>query len=161
MLDAGTRDRLRAHRVVLLTVAPHVVGSRLGGGDRPLLAGEDPVQRWNRIYDERRPVYEEVADLALSHRLPVAPHAGEMSQVHVHLSFWHPASSILEYIPWIKDHFAEPIRVEDGRYVRPEQPGAGTTPLAASLEAHGIEAAGENGVWSLQDPWGIGLTLTA
>ena len=31
----------------------------------------------------------------------------------------------------------------------------------ASLEAHGIEAAGENGVWSLQDPWGIGLKLTA
>jgi L-alanine-DL-glutamate epimerase-like enolase superfamily enzyme len=81
--------------------------------------------------------YIEVADLALAHRLPVAPHAGEMSQVHVHLSFWHPASSILEYIPWIKDHFAEPIRVVDGRYVRPEQPGAGTTPLAASLEAHG------------------------
>ena len=46
-------------------MAPHVVGSRLGGGDRPLLHGEDPVQRWNRIYDERRPVYEEVADLAL------------------------------------------------------------------------------------------------
>lgn len=65
VLDAGTRDRLRVHRVVLLTVAPHVVGSRLGGGDRPLLHGEDPVQRWNRIYDERRPVYEEVADLAL------------------------------------------------------------------------------------------------
>ncbi|WP_073632244.1 mandelate racemase/muconate lactonizing enzyme family protein [Pseudoxanthobacter soli] len=81
--------------------------------------------------------YIQVADLALAYRLPVAPHAGEMSQVHVHLSHWHPASSILEYIPWIKDHFVEPIRVEAGIYQRPEQPGAGTTPLAASMERYG------------------------
>ena len=53
------------HRVVLLTVQPHVVGGRIGGADRPLLAGEDSVSRWNRIYEERRPVYEDVADLAL------------------------------------------------------------------------------------------------
>ena len=81
--------------------------------------------------------FVEVADLARAHRLPIAPHAGEMSQVHVHLCFWHPAASILEYIPWIKDHFVEPIRVVDGRFLRPERPGAGTTPLAASLEAFG------------------------
>jgi len=79
----------------------------------------------------------EVADLASAHRLPIAPHAGEMSQVHVHLSFWHPASSILEYIPWIKDHFEEPIRVAGGHYLRPEQPGASTTPLASSLQRYG------------------------
>ncbi len=30
--------------------------------------------------------YIQVADLAHAHCLPVAPHAGEMSQVHVHLS---------------------------------------------------------------------------
>ncbi|WGF90454.1 mandelate racemase/muconate lactonizing enzyme family protein [Marinivivus vitaminiproducens] len=80
--------------------------------------------------------YIQVADLALAHRLPVAPHAGEMSQVHVHLSFWHPSTSLLEYIPWIKEHFEEPIRVADGCYVRPEQPGAGTTPLASAFERH-------------------------
>jgi L-alanine-DL-glutamate epimerase-like enolase superfamily enzyme len=79
----------------------------------------------------------QVADLAHAHRLPIAPHAGEMSQVHVHLSFWHPASSILEYIPWIKDHFEEPIAVTDGLYRRPEQPGASTTPKAGSLERFG------------------------
>lgn len=81
--------------------------------------------------------YIEVADLAHAHRLPVAPHAGEMSQVHVHLSFWHPASSILEYIPWIKDHFVEPIRVVHGCYQKPQAPGAGTTPLKASLDRFG------------------------
>lgn len=81
--------------------------------------------------------YIQVADLAHAHRLPVAPHAGEMSQVHVHLSHWHPASSILEYIPWIKDHFVEPIRVEGGVYAIPQVPGAGTTPLPESLARYG------------------------
>jgi L-alanine-DL-glutamate epimerase-like enolase superfamily enzyme len=81
--------------------------------------------------------YIQVADLALAHRLPVVPHAGEMSQVHVHLSYWHPASTILEYIPWIKDHFEEPIRVEGGIFRRPEQPGAGTTLLPDSLARYG------------------------
>ena len=32
-----------------------------------------------------------VCDTAHSFRLPVAPHAGDMSQVHVHLSYAHPA----------------------------------------------------------------------
>lgn len=85
--------------------------------------------------------YIQVADLALANRLPVVPHAGEMSQVHVHLSYWHPASTILEYIPWIKDHFHEPAHVRDGIFLRPQQPGASTTPLAASFERYGKSLA--------------------
>lgn len=81
--------------------------------------------------------YIQVADLALANRLPVVPHAGEMSQVHVHLSYWHPASTILEYIPWIKDHFREPANVEGGIFLRPQQPGASTTPLAESVQRYG------------------------
>lgn len=72
--------------------------------------------------------YIQVADLALAHRLPVAPHAGEMSQVHVHLAYWHPATPVLEYIPWIKDAFLEPAAVKDGHFLRPQQPGASSTP---------------------------------
>jgi len=64
VLDAQTRARLEPHRVVLLTVAPHVVASRIHGDDRPLLGGEDPVARWSRIFEERRPVYEQTADIA-------------------------------------------------------------------------------------------------
>lgn len=75
-----------------------------------------------------------VADSAHSLRLPVAAHVGDMGQVHVHLSYWHPACSILEYIPWIKDAFVEPIQVENGCYARPQAPGAGTTPTQAALE---------------------------
>ncbi len=85
--------------------------------------------------------YLQVADLALAHRLPVVPHAGEMSQVHVHLSYWHPAATILEYIPWIKDHFEEPAEVVEGAFRRPQQPGAGTTLLAESLLSFGKSLA--------------------
>ena len=78
--------------------------------------------------------YVEVAHLARAFRLPVAPHAGEMSQVHVHLAYWHPSTSLLEYIPWIKDHFIEPADVREGIFLRPAQPGASTTPLEASMD---------------------------
>jgi len=77
--------------------------------------------------------YIEVAHLAHAHRLPVVPHAGEMSQVHSHLAFWHPATQVLEYIPWIRDHFLDPIRVESGWFHQPQLPGAGTTVEPKSL----------------------------
>ncbi len=69
-----------------------------------------------------------VCDTAHSFRVPVAPHAGDMSQVHVHLSYAHPACEVLEYIPWIKDAFLEPAKVVDGYFTLPQQPGASTTP---------------------------------
>jgi L-alanine-DL-glutamate epimerase-like enolase superfamily enzyme len=68
-----------------------------------------------------------VADAAHAAGLPVAAHAGDMSQIHVHTSFAHPACVILEYIPWIQACFVEPALVRDGHFVRPELPGVGTT----------------------------------
>lgn len=63
VLDADTRTDLTNHRVVLLTVSPHIVASRIRGGDRPLLAGEDVITRWERIYAERRDIYARLADV--------------------------------------------------------------------------------------------------
>lgn len=63
VLDAETRADLGAHRVVLLTVDPRIVRGRLGDGRRPLIAGDDPVERWTRIAEERRALYEQVADV--------------------------------------------------------------------------------------------------
>ncbi|MCB1123904.1 MAG: mandelate racemase/muconate lactonizing enzyme family protein [Verrucomicrobiae bacterium] len=77
-----------------------------------------------------------VADFAHARQLPVAAHVGDMGQVHVHLSFAHPACPLLEYIPWIKDAFEDSIRVEDGNYLLPQLPGAGTTPKPESLERY-------------------------
>jgi len=62
--DAHTRESLRAQPVVFLTVSPEAVAERIRGDNRPLLHGEDdPVQRWTRIFDERRSWYDEVADV--------------------------------------------------------------------------------------------------
>ncbi|WP_346427096.1 shikimate kinase [Microbacterium sp. 10M-3C3] len=62
VLDPQTREDLGAHRVAFLTVAPEIVGGRIRGGHRPLVAGDDLVARWQEIYAQRRPLYEEVAD---------------------------------------------------------------------------------------------------
>lgn len=81
--------------------------------------------------------YIQVAHGALARRLPVCAHAGDMSQVHVHLAFWHPASTMLEWIPWIRDWFVEPIAVEDGDFALPRMPGAGTTMKPGALDIVG------------------------
>lgn len=74
-----------------------------------------------------------VADMAHCYSLPVAPHVGDMCQVHQHLCFAHPACSLLEYIPWLRDWMENPARIEAGFYVAPDAPGAGTTPIAKAL----------------------------
>jgi L-alanine-DL-glutamate epimerase-like enolase superfamily enzyme len=79
----------------------------------------------------------QVADLASAHRLPVAPHVGDMMQVHLQLALAHPACVILEYIPWTLECFREPARVAEGRFVAPELPGAGTELRPDALERFG------------------------
>ncbi len=59
--EAATRDLLRHQPVVFLTVSPEAVADRLRGSSRPLLAGEDPVERWKKIFEERRGWYAEVS----------------------------------------------------------------------------------------------------
>jgi len=80
----------------------------------------------------------QVADLALAHRLPVAPHAGDMVQVHLQLSLAHPACTILEYLPWLRECFEEPAKVKEGRAMAPQMPGAGTTLRADARERFGV-----------------------
>lgn len=59
--DPLTRQMLHDLPVALLTVSADAVAPRIGGSGRPLLAGDDPVATWTRIYQERRPWYDEVA----------------------------------------------------------------------------------------------------
>jgi L-alanine-DL-glutamate epimerase-like enolase superfamily enzyme len=80
----------------------------------------------------------QVADLALAARLPVVPHIGDMMQVHLHLAIAHSACSLLEYIPWLRDCFVEPATVEDGMFIVPDLPGAGTTLRADAIERFGV-----------------------
>lgn len=63
VLAPETRDALSSHLVVALTVSPRTIASRIHGSKRPLLNGADPMKEWARIADERRPVYESLADV--------------------------------------------------------------------------------------------------
>lgn len=63
VLDADTRASLAPHRVVYLTVSTATVASRIRDANRPLVAGDDPVGAWERIFATRRPLYEQVADV--------------------------------------------------------------------------------------------------
>jgi L-fuconate dehydratase len=60
--------------------------------------------------------------------VPVAPHVGDMGQIHQHLVlFNHIAMGheaiFLEHIPHLSSHFKYPARVADGFYQTPEEPG--------------------------------------
>jgi shikimate kinase len=68
VLDAATLADLEQQRVVFLTVSARAVEGRLGEGKRPLI--RDGVNDWQRIFDERRALYEHVSDLEVdtSHR---------------------------------------------------------------------------------------------
>lgn len=77
-----------------------------------------------------------VIELAGAHRLPVAPHAGDMSQVHQHLNFSRSPCAVLEYIPWIRECFLEPMTVVDGYFHRPQMPGASTTPTEEAWQRY-------------------------
>jgi L-fuconate dehydratase len=70
-----------------------------------------------------------VSLLAKKYFLPVAPHVGDMGQLHQHLVlFNHIALAhealFLEHIPHLRDHFVFPALVADGCYKTPQEPGA-------------------------------------
>jgi shikimate kinase len=61
VLDAATRARLRAHRVVFLDVGLAAAAKRVGlARDRPAGLG-NPRAQLHRLLEARRPLYEEVA----------------------------------------------------------------------------------------------------
>jgi len=81
----------------------------------------------------------QIADLAAAYRLPVAAHAGDMMQVHVHLACAHPACAMVEYIPWLRVCFEEPATVEGGYFKVPQAPGAGTSMKEERMVRFGVE----------------------
>lgn len=78
--QAETRRLLQSHPVVFLTVTRDAVAGRIRGGNRPLLEGTDPLERWERIFDERRAWYEEVASTVVdTSRRPIQRIAAEIA----------------------------------------------------------------------------------
>ncbi len=81
----------------------------------------------------------QVAELAAAHRLSVNTHAADMVQIHQHLAIAHPGHGVLEYIPWARHCFEEPVTVEEGFYKVPQIPGAGTTLKPEALEKFAVQ----------------------
>jgi L-alanine-DL-glutamate epimerase-like enolase superfamily enzyme len=68
----------------------------------------------------------EVAAMADMFNIRVCPHAGDIMQVHQHLVKAIPNSWYLEVIPWKEKIFINQIKMENGRCITPDQPGAST-----------------------------------
>jgi L-fuconate dehydratase len=92
-------------------------------------------------------VNENVAILLLAAKfgVPVCPHAGGVGLCELvqHLAmFDYVAVSgeldgrVLEYVDHLHEHFADPVRLERGRYVAPRTAGFGARIREASLVAH-------------------------
>jgi L-alanine-DL-glutamate epimerase-like enolase superfamily enzyme len=75
-----------------------------------------------------------IAEIAASANLPVCPHAGEMMQVHQHLVFSAPTAHVFEHIPWGRELFANPAKLDGGELLRPTEPGAGTRMIPEVVE---------------------------
>ena len=61
--------------------------------------------------------------------IPVAPHVGDMGQIHQHLVLFNRIAVgheklFLEHIPHLREHFTEPAEVSRGVYTTPQTPGA-------------------------------------
>lgn len=70
-----------------------------------------------------------VSLLAKKFGVPVVPHVGDMGQIHQHLVLFNHVGLdlpviFLEHIPHLRDHFVHPVRVEDGVYRTPQEPGS-------------------------------------
>lgn len=63
VLSEATRARLKSVRVVYLATDGTHMTKRLSQGKRPLLL--NGIQDWRRIYDERKAIYESVADVTV------------------------------------------------------------------------------------------------
>jgi L-alanine-DL-glutamate epimerase-like enolase superfamily enzyme len=88
-----------------------------------------------------------VAHLAQGLGRWVCPHAGDMCQIHQHLVAGVGADTpaMIEYIPWAREIFAEPIDVRGGLCRLPELPGASTAVRPEARERFGTPALVDQG----------------
>lgn len=61
--------------------------------------------------------------------VPVAPHAGDMGQIHQHMVLFNHICMdqphlFMEYIPHLRKYFKHPVMVEHARFVTPQEPGS-------------------------------------
>jgi L-fuconate dehydratase len=83
--------------------------------------------------------------LAAKARLPICPHAGGVGLCEMvqHLSMFDYVAlggdleaRVIEHVGHLHEHFADPVRINGGRYAPPERPGFSTEILAETLATH-------------------------
>jgi len=82
--------------------------------------------------------WQEVATLARTAGRRVVPAGWTMMQIDQHLAAATPHCWMVEWIPWIRDIFREPVRFEDGHIVVSKMPGASTAITPEALERYSI-----------------------
>ena len=81
----------------------------------------------------------EVAALASAYSLPVVPHTNVQQKLHVQLAAATPAAILVENCyESIADIWEDPVRVVDGHYTLPEEPGVGLRLRDAVVREHRI-----------------------
>jgi L-fuconate dehydratase len=106
-------------------------------------------------------VNEVLAVLLLARRfdVPVCPHAGGVGLCeyvqHVSMFDYVAVSGsmehrFVEFVDHLHEHFVDPVRVEDARYLVPEEPGYSAEILPASRDAHRFP---DGGVWAGTAAW--------
>ena len=86
----------------------------------------------------------QVAAHAAARGLRIAPHAGDMMQVHQHLvgTVLSEVPALVEYIPWTREAFVERSIVREGHVERPQAPGASTAIDPAARERWQVPGVG-------------------
>jgi L-alanine-DL-glutamate epimerase-like enolase superfamily enzyme len=86
----------------------------------------------------------QVAAHAAARGLRIAPHAGDMMQVHQHLvgTVLSEVPALVEYIPWTREAFVERSVVREGHVERPQSPGASTAIDPAARERWQVPGVG-------------------
>jgi L-fuconate dehydratase len=67
--------------------------------------------------------------LCRKYNIPVVPHVGDMGQLHQHLVLFNHISMghealFLEHIPHLQEYFLHPVKIENGVYKTPMEPGS-------------------------------------
>ncbi|MFE5027768.1 enolase C-terminal domain-like protein [Streptomyces sp. NPDC056656] len=86
----------------------------------------------------------QVTGLAAARGLRVAPHAGDMMQLHQHLVGvgLSAAPPLVEFIPWTQDAYAERSVVREGYLQRPQAPGASTAIVPEARHSWQVRGVG-------------------
>jgi L-fuconate dehydratase len=157
-------DDVLGHAAIAKAVAPHGIGVATGEHCQNRVVFKQLLQAdaisFCQIDSCRLGGVNEVISvllMAAKFGVPVCPHAGGVGLCEYvqHLSIFDYIAvgaslenRVLEYVDHLHEHFVDPVRIENDRYVPPERPGYSIEMYPESLEEFGFP---EGGAWATQE----------